>query len=95
MEKYLPQLKKYVSPIKRHIVLICIVLIGAAYGYLIMTASSQTEVAPSETEIANKFQGTSRPKLDDSAAKRLEQLQEQNIEVQAIFDKARNNPFSE
>ena len=35
------------------------------------------------------------PKIDENAVKNIEQLEDQNIEVQSLFNEARNNPFSE
>lgn len=95
MEKYLPLIRKYITPLKRYVAVISIAAIGAVYGYLVLTASQQANVRPSDDEVNNAYTKTSRPKLDDSAAKKLLQLESQNIDIQAIFDEARQNPFAE
>jgi len=35
------------------------------------------------------------PKIDEDAIAKIQQLKDQNIEVQSLFENARNNPFSE
>lgn len=89
------QLQKLVGTLQRYAIVICFVIFGAMYAYLIHASSQQTANQPSDTEINEKFQGAKRPKVDESAARTLQQLSDQNIEVQALFDEARNNPFDE
>ncbi len=89
------QLQKLVAILQRYAVVICFAVFGAMYAYLIYASSQQTVNEPPDREINEKFQGTKRPKVDDSAARTLQQLEDQNIEVRALFDEARNNPFDE
>lgn len=80
---------------KRYIVLIVIIVFAAMYGFLIYTSSQQAERQPSEVEITTRFQGVKRPKVDESVARQLTQLEDQNIEIQTLFEAARSNPFAE
>lgn len=95
MDTYLAPLKKYITPLKRYGLVIAVAAIGATYGYLVLTAGQQADLRPSDQEIANELLGSTRPKLDDSSANKLLQLEAQNIEIQAIFNEARQNPFAE
>lgn len=95
LDKLLKPLSKIGVLLQKHVIVICFVVFGAMYGYIIFTSSQQASKHPSDAEINNKFQATKRPKLDDSAAETLRQLSDQNVEVKALFDEARNNPFSE
>lgn len=95
MQKYLPLIQKYLGSIKRYAPIAIFVLVGATYGYLVLTASQQASIQPTEAEISERFTRSSRPRLDETAAAKLEQLEEQNVEVKAIFDEARQNPFAE
>lgn len=81
--------------VKRYVVVLVMVIFGGMYGFLIYTSSQQAERQPSEVEISNKFQGAKRPKLDESIAQQLTQLEDQNIEIQTLFEEARSNPFAE
>lgn len=81
--------------LRRFMTLIVIVIFAAMYGYLIVTSGRQASQQPAEAQVNEKFQGVSRPKIDEAVAERLKQLEDQNIETKAIFEEARNNPFSE
>lgn len=88
-------IQKILPVLQRYAVTICFLAIAAAYGYIIVNASQQASLEPSETKINEQFQGASRPKLDPQIAEKLQQLEARNIEIQSIFNEARNNPFSE
>lgn len=95
MKNILPILQKALPLLQRYAVILCFIAIAGAYGYIVVNASKQASLEPSETDINEQFQGASRPRLDPAIADRLQQLEAQNIEIQAIFNEARNNPFSE
>jgi hypothetical protein len=95
MNKITPIIQKILLASKRYIVVICILIFGAMYAFLIYTSGKLASQTPSETKVNEKFQGVSRPKLDESIAQQLEELEDQNIEVRALFDDARENPFAE
>lgn len=95
MQNILSRLQKILPLLQRYAVTLCFIAIAAAYGYIVLSASKQADLQPSETAINEQFQGTSRPRLDPAVADKLRQLEAQNIEIGAIFNEARNNPFSE
>lgn len=94
-KKLTNKLQLLLALLKRYIVIIVIILFGAMYGYLIYTSGQEAARQPSESKVNEQFQGTSRPKLDESIANQLHELETQNIEVKSLFDEARDNPFSE
>jgi hypothetical protein len=95
MKKITIQLQNMLAVLKRNVVLICFLIFGAMYGFLIYTSGQLAAKYPSEVKVNEQFQGASRPKLDESIARQLTELQDQNIEVKALFDEARQNPFAE
>lgn len=96
MKKYLPLLLKILAVFKRYAVIIVVTVFGALYGYLIYYAGQQAKLEPSQTDVNEAFKGSSRPRLDPAVAEQMRALQESpNTELRAIFDDARNNPFSE
>lgn len=95
LNKLLKPLSKASAFFQRYVVVICFVVFGAMYGYIIFASGQQASKQPSDAEVNNRFQATKRPKLDDAAAETLRKLSDQNVEVKALFDEARSNPFSE
>lgn len=80
---------------QQHLLFIVIVAFGIVYAYIIMQVSSITNTEPDETKVAEQLKTVPRPKIDKEAAQTIEGLESQNVNVQAIFDQARDNPFSE
>lgn len=95
MKKAQESLLKALNSLKKYTVILVVVIFGAMYGLLINTSSQFAKQEPTQVEIDEKFQGASRPKIDEAAARKLTELQAQNIEIQTLFNEARNNPFSE
>jgi hypothetical protein len=81
--------------LRRHAAISCIIIFGVLYGYILFTVSAQTQKSPDETAVTDQLNAVPRPKIDKSAAKTMESLEDRNVNVQAIFDQARDNPFTE
>lgn len=88
-------LQKILIAAKRYAVMLCFIIFAAMYGYLAYASGQQAAQEPSEAEISERFKGVKRPKVDESAAATLQRLEDQSIEVQALFNDARSNPFAE
>lgn len=65
------------------------------YFALVLRINQLSSAQPSAVEVNNKLDTISRPKVDKNALAKIQQLQDQNIQVKALFDEARQNPFSE
>lgn len=79
----------------RYLTLIVIVFFVAIYSFLVIRINNLAQSEPSDDAVAEKLQTVQRPRLDQSAVNKIEQLEDQNIEVQTLFKEARQNPFSE
>jgi hypothetical protein len=95
LSKLMSPLKKFAAIFKRYVVMLCIVIFGAMCAYLVYTGGQLAKRSPSEAEINDKYQGSSRPKIDPAIAQKLSELQAENIEIKTLFENARSNPFSE
>lgn len=80
---------------KRYIKFIFFITMLLIAIFLVFRINQLNTLEPSEDDINDKLQTVQRPRLDPSVVESIEQLQDQNIQVQALFDDARNNPFSE
>jgi hypothetical protein len=65
------------------------------YSFLVFRINTLARSDPSEDAVTEKLQTVKQPKIDRSAVEKLEQLEDQNIEVKTLFDNARQNPFAE
>lgn len=95
LQKLVSSLKPVLAFMRRYAVLAFIVIVIGLYGFLVFRINTLVVTDPSEDAISEKLQTVKRPKIDQSAVDKIQQLQDQNLEVKSLFDQARNNPFSE
>lgn len=95
LKKVLDKLKPTVDFIKRYAVFMFVVLLMGLFGFLVFRINQYGQVEPSEDAVQEKLQAVQRPKVDQAALDKIQQLQDQNIQVHSLFDDARNNPFNE
>lgn len=75
--------------------LIFFVFILAIYGFLAWRIVQLMQAEPSSSDISVQLQTVGIPKVDPTVVKKMEDLKDNNISVQALFDNARSNPFQE
>ncbi|HEX3568164.1 MAG TPA: hypothetical protein VHT70_00620 [Candidatus Saccharimonadales bacterium] len=76
-------------------VMFFIIALAAVYGFVVYRINILSQANPSPTDVATKLQSTPSPKVDPSVVQKIQQLQDNSVNVQALFDQARNNPFNE
>ncbi len=81
--------------IKRYVVFIFAMVILLIFGFFVFRINQFSRIEPGETAVEEKLQTVQRPKIDQAVIDKIQQLQDQNIQIQSLFDQARNNPFSE
>jgi len=81
--------------LKKYLVFIFIMFILLIYGYLVFHISNLAKTEPDEAAIADRLKTVQRPKIDKDALNKIQQLEDQNIQVQTLFQQARENPFTE
>jgi len=80
---------------QRHALILGIGAFGLLYSYIIIQVSAMANKTPDETVVTQQIQAVPHPKINKETAKKIEGLEDQNVNVQAIFKEARENPFSE
>lgn len=93
------QLKQAINPItdflKKYAVLVFILLGISVLGFLVFSVGNLAAREPSDSLIEEKS-GEARPiRIDAKAVEQVQQLQATNVEVKALFDQTRDNPFNE
>ena len=79
----------------KHAATLCIVIFGAMYVYILFTVSNLAQTQPSATDVKNQPAAVPSPRIDEDVAETMLNLEDRNVKVQAIFNEARNNPFTE
>lgn len=89
------QLLTNLRKLQKYIPILVFMIFAGMCGYIVWTSGQQALREPAEGAILDQVSSSSRPNLDDNAAETLRSLEDQNIEVKALFEESRNNPFVE
>lgn len=82
--------------VKRYAGILCFLVASGAYGFLIFRINTLNNVQPTESDVsAQASSGSSIKHIDPALVKQLEDLQDNSVNVQTLFEQARNNPFNE
>lgn len=87
--------KKLANKFKRFEVITFIVLLVGLYGFLILQISSSATREPTQAEVMEELGSVKRLRIDQASIDKIQQLEDQNVVVQSLFEDARQNPFSE
>lgn len=91
-QKYLTNLLCF---LKKYASFIILIVVLCLFGFLVYQIRSFATQEPSDN-IVNEKMGQTRPiNIDKDAVEKIQQLQSTNVEVKALFDKNRDNPFQE
>lgn len=81
--------------LKRYITFMFFISMLLVAVFLVYRINQLSTMDPTEDAVAEKLQTVQRPRLDQDTLQKILELEDQNVEVQSLFDQARNNPFSE
>lgn len=94
-KKIIAKIQSYLSFLKRYVVFIYVVAVLFMFSFFVFRINQISRLEPTDQDVEAKLQNVQRPKIDQTVIDKIEQLKSQNIEVQSLFDQARNNPFNE
>jgi hypothetical protein len=95
LESFMPQLLMIVDRLKRHAVLLFVLLLGVIYGFVLNKINAFSNVQPGTSQISAQVKTLSTPQIDPAIVNQLQNLKDNSVNVQALFDQARKNPFQE
>lgn len=89
------QLLKVLHMLRQRAAIICFIVFGIIYAYIMITVSGLSQQVPDESAVNEKLTKVARPKVDEEVAQTMLGLEERNITIKSIFEDARRNPFTE
>jgi hypothetical protein len=72
---------------------IAVILVLAAYGFIVFRIRTLANHEPDSEVVSERLKNLKKPSIDQSTIDKIQQLQETNVQVKALFDQARDNPF--
>lgn len=63
------------------------------YGYMAYKISNFNSAKPTSFQVSNDLKTTALPTINPNVVNQLEQMQNNSVSVQSLFNSARTNPF--
>ena len=90
-EKILPALQK----LGRFIPLMFILIVLGIYSFMVLHVDQLMQTEVQDEDVEEMVEEAGGLEIDRQAVEAIERLEDQNVEVEAIFQEARDNPFAE
>jgi hypothetical protein len=81
--------------VSRYKLLIFVLFVAVLYGFIVLRINSLSNAQPSTNAIAAQSDPIKTAHIDKTVVQQLESLRDNNINVQTLFEEARNNPFQD
>lgn len=95
LNKVTTKIQPIMDTVRHHSVIIFVVFFFGVYTFLIVRINSLVNSEPGPATVTDRLQTVKRVKIDQESIDRMLEMEEQNIDVQALFEQARQNPFNE
>lgn len=81
--------------LKKYLVFIFLLTVLVIYSFLVFHINTLAQQEPDESAVTERLKTVQRPKIDQDALDKIQQLEDQNVQVKTLFQTARDNPFTE
>lgn len=95
IEKLLPKIQPLLLLFKKYGSFVVVIAFLGLYVYLVQYIGGLIQDEPSQATVDSTIKPVNRLKIDQDAVQKMTELESQNIEIQSLFDQARQNPFTE
>jgi hypothetical protein len=77
----------------RYAIILFLLLLVAVYGFVLLRINTLSNAQPSSTAVAAQIKSVTIPHIDPTVVQQIQNLQDNSVSVQALFNQARTNPF--
>lgn len=95
IEKLSNSARPIITRLKKYGAFVAIIGFLSLYVYMVQRIGSLIQDEPSQSTVDSTIKPVNRLKVDEEAVQQMTELESQNIEIQSLFDQARQNPFTE
>jgi hypothetical protein len=93
--KNLPQLVgESAQKLARYVPVMFIVLVALVYGFVLLRITMLANAQPADADVTGEISQLT-PHIDKNAVQQLQSLEDNSVNVQALFKSQRSNPFGE
>lgn len=87
------QLQQLTEQLMRLRVVLFLLLVALVYGFVIWRIDALKNAPPTPSAVDSKLQSTTH--IDQATINKIQQLQNNSVSVQTLFNQARQDPFHE
>jgi hypothetical protein len=69
--------------------------LASLYGFIVWRINVLSSAPPSASDLSSASQSAAQPHIDQNTIDKIQNLQDNSVNVQSLFDQARQNPFQE
>lgn len=91
----LPALMQSLRKIRPYAGVALFLLLAAVYGFILLRINSLSNPTISDATVQEQAKAKPVQRIDANAAKQLEALKDNSVNVQTLFEQGRTNPFDE
>lgn len=81
--------------LKRYAGVLFFLLFALVYAYMVLRINMLSNVQVDDSKVASQVNAAPVPRIDAQAAKQLQSLKDNSVNVQTLFEQNRTNPFQE
>lgn len=81
--------------IAKYSVFLVVILVLCAYSFIVWRIRTLANDEPDSDVVSERLDSLKRPKIDQSTIDKIQKLQDTNVQVKALFNQARDNPFQD
>jgi hypothetical protein len=93
LQKIIDRANEFLPLAKRYALAGFIVFVLLIYGIVLLRIQSLNNQQPKPDQVSGQVKAARIPHIDQAVVQQLQSLQDNSVNVQALFDQARNNPF--
>lgn len=93
LQKIIDRVSAFLPTARRYSLAAFVVFVVLIYGFLLLRIHSLSAAQPTADQVSSQVRSARIPHIDQSVVQQLQSLQDNSVNVQALFDQARNNPF--
>ena len=89
------QLRSVLAAVGRYRVLLFVILVAAVYAFVFWRVQTLESQQPTDLQVSEQNDPIRTAHVNKSVVEQLNSLQDNSVNVHALFDQARNNPFQD
>jgi len=94
--KSLPEMvRAFEQSAGRYTVLFFVLLLAIVYGFVLYRIATLSNAQPNDSDVAAQVKASAVPHIDPNVVKDIQALQDNSVNVQTLFNQARDKPFQE